>query len=185
MDIRIEYESVNNLIPYAGNAKIHTEEQVQQICESIRQFGMNDPIAIWKDNTIIEGHGRLIACKKMGIKEVPVIRLDELTDKQRKAYTLIHNKLTMNTGFDYAKLREEIDGIEEIDMVEFGFADFDETFSDDYTSNYDGGESEPQVFNCIISCIGEEEKQKLAERLGIDDELEATYYCSDLMGVSE
>lgn len=122
MDLQIEYIQVKDITPYKNNAKIHTDEQIKQIKNSIKEFGMNDPIAVWgKDNTIIEGHGRLIACKELGIKEVPIIRLDGLTDEQRKAYTLAHNKLTMNTDFDVDLLAEELDNICNIDMRDFGF----------------------------------------------------------------
>lgn len=117
----IEYLPIDTLKPYEKNAKIHTEEQVEQIKKSIQEFGMNDPVAIWgENNTIIEGHGRLIACKQLGFEEVPVIRLDGLTDDQRKAYTLIHNKLTMNTDFDVDILNDELAEIN-IDMSDYGF----------------------------------------------------------------
>lgn len=119
--LKIEYLPLEDLKPYANNAKIHTEEQIQQIRKSIEEFGMNDPIAIWKDNEIIEGHGRLLACQQMGMKEVPVIRLDDLTDEQRRAYMNVHNQLTMNTGFDMERLNEELGKIDNIDMSLFGF----------------------------------------------------------------
>ena len=112
---------IDQLTPYENNAKIHTEEQIEQIKASITEFGMNDPIAIWgKDNTIIEGHGRLIACKELGMAEVPVIRLDSLSDEQRRAYTLVHNQTTMSTGFDIDILNTELDNID-LDMSVFGF----------------------------------------------------------------
>lgn len=119
--LKIEYLPLEDLKPYANNAKIHTEEQIQQIRKSIEEFGMNDPIAIWKDNEIIEGHGRLLACRKLGLQEVPVIRLDDLTDEQRRAYMNVHNQLTMNTGFDLDLLAAELNEINEIDMSLFGF----------------------------------------------------------------
>lgn len=127
--LRIEYVNVSKLKPYLNNAKIHTEEQIEQIMESIKEFGMNDPIAVWKDNEIIEGHGRLEACKKLGMEEVPIIRLDDLTDEQRKAYMNVHNQLTMNTGFDIEKLAKEIQDIKNIDMGLFGF-NIEEFYSD-------------------------------------------------------
>lgn len=119
--LKIEYMSTDELKPYERNAKIHTAEQIEQIKKSIQEFGMNDPIAIWKNNEIIEGHGRLIACSELGIDQVPVIRLDDLTDEQRKAYTLVHNQLTMNTDFDLDLLNMELDDITDIDMADFGF----------------------------------------------------------------
>lgn len=113
---------LSELKPYEKNAKIHTQEQIEQIKSSIEQFGMNDPIAIWgKENLIVEGHGRLEALKQLGIDEVDCIRLDHLTDEERRAYTLAHNKLTMNTDFDYGILDEELDGILNINMEDFGF----------------------------------------------------------------
>ena len=106
MKLKVEYIPIEDIKPYEKNAKIHTDEQIEQIKKSIEEFGMNDPIGIWRDNIIIEGHGRLMACKELGMTEVPVIRLDDLTDDQRKAYTLIHNQTTMNTGFDLDILNE-------------------------------------------------------------------------------
>ena len=121
MRLKVEYIPISDLKPYENNAKIHTPEQIEQIKESIQEFGMNDPIGIWgKDNLIVEGHGRLLACQQLGMKEVPIIRLDDLTDDQRKAYTLIHNQTTMNTGFDIDILNEELENID-IDMSDYGF----------------------------------------------------------------
>ena len=119
--LKVEYVDIGELKPYAKNAKIHTDEQIDQIVESIRQFGMNDPIAVWKDGEIIEGHGRLMACQKLGMEQVPIIRLDGLTDEQRRAYMNVHNQLTMNTGFDLDLLAAELNEIDNIDMSMFGF----------------------------------------------------------------
>ena len=120
-ELCIEYVPISEIRPYENNAKLHTAEQIEQIVESIRQFGMNDPIAVWKDGEIIEGHGRLMACQKLGMEEVPIIRLDSLTDEQRRAYMNIHNQLTMNTGFDIELLATELGRIENIDMSLFSF----------------------------------------------------------------
>lgn len=119
--LKIEYIKASELTPNPNNAKLHPEAQIAQICRSIKEYGMDDPIAVWgEDNMIIEGHGRLLACQKLGIEEVPIIRLDHLSDKQRRAYTLIHNQLTMNTGFDMAKLTAELEAIGD-NLVEYGF----------------------------------------------------------------
>lgn len=113
---------LSELKPYEKNAKLHPKEQIEQIKKSIEEFGMNDPIAIWgKDNLIVEGHGRLEALKELGYEEVDCIRLDHLSDEERKAYTLVHNKLTMNSGFDFDILNDELLSIEDIDMTDFGF----------------------------------------------------------------
>lgn len=137
--LEVEYIETGQLQPYRNNAKIHTDEQIEQIAKSIQEFGMNDPIAVWKDNEIIEGHGRLLACQKLGIKEVPIIRLDGLSDEQRRAYMNVHNQLTMNTGFDIELLAKELGRIEKIDMAKFGFdissmeQEDGEVIEDDYT----------------------------------------------------
>lgn len=125
--LRIEYIPIEDIKPYENNAKLHPQEQIQQIKNSILEFGFDDPIAIWKDNIIIEGHGRLIAAQELGYKEIPVIRLDDLTDEQRRAYTLVHNQLTMNSGFDIEMLNIELGGIDSIDMSDFGF-EFEASF---------------------------------------------------------
>lgn len=110
---------VNDLVPYEGNAKLHPQEQIEQIKKSIQDLGFNDPIAIDQDNVIIEGHGRWLAVQELGYEEVECIRLAHLTDEQRRAYTLIHNKLTMNSGFDLAVLELELQKIQDIDMGAF------------------------------------------------------------------
>lgn len=120
MELKIEYVDIDSIKPYKNNAKLHPKEQIEQIKKSIEQFGMDDPIGIWQDE-IVEGHGRLIACKELGYTEVPIIRLDHLTDEERKAYTLAHNKLTMNSDFDLDILQEELDSFDTIDMSDFGF----------------------------------------------------------------
>lgn len=126
-ELAVEEVPTDELIPYANNAKIHTSEQIEQICTSIQEFGFNDPVAVWGNpdggTEIIEGHGRVLAAKKLGLQTLPVIRLDHLTDAQRRAYAHVHNQLTMNTGWDFAKLDEELEALAEldIDMDCFGF----------------------------------------------------------------
>ena len=122
MKLQVEYVPTRDIKPYKNNAKLHPTEQIAQIKQSITEFGFNDPIAVWHD-TIIEGHGRLIAALELGIETVPIIRLDELTDEQRKAYALVHNKLTMNSGFDIELLNMELTELKgfDFDMEQFGF----------------------------------------------------------------
>ena len=119
--LKIEYVDIKSIKMYSNNAKLHPKEQIQQIKNSILEFGFNDPIAVWKNNEIIEGHGRLKAAQELGYKELPIIRLDDLSDEQRKAYCLAHNKLTMNSDFDPDVLLAELDSILDIDMSEFDF----------------------------------------------------------------
>lgn len=170
MKLKIEYLKPTELKTYAGNAKTHPEKQIEQIKESIKQFGMNDPIAIWKDNEIIEGHGRLQACLELGLDKVPVIRLDELTDEQRRAYGLAHNKLTMNSGFDTDLLNIELDGITEIDMSDFGFdLTLPEPFDNDIMSEYDEHAKEFLKYDRIIITYTSDQYEQVREFLGIQE----------------
>lgn len=152
MELKIEYINKSELKPYANNAKIHTAEQVEQIKKSIEEFGFNDPVAVWHDNEVIEGHGRLMAVMDMEeITEIPIIRLDNLSDEERKAYMLVHNKLTMNTGYNYELLDLELQAITDINMTDFGFDEilfFDESSLDDLFTDADEKEKEPKKVQC-------------------------------------
>lgn len=119
-EICIKYVKIEQLIPYQNNAKKHSDEDVDAIMASIREFGFNDPIGVWKD-IIVEGHGRLIAAKRLGMDTVPVIRLDHLTDEQRKAYALDHNKTAELSGWDFDVLAAELNDLADVDMSLFGF----------------------------------------------------------------
>lgn len=146
--LKIEYLPIDGLKPYDRNAKEHPQEQIDQIIESIRQFGMNDPIGIWSDeNLIVEGHGRLLALQQMGETMVPTIRLDHMNDEQRRAYTLVHNKTTMNSGFDMEMLHAELDELD-IDMEEFGFASIDPVDIDQFFEDAEPKEKEPKQIQC-------------------------------------
>lgn len=131
-DLKIEYISIDELKPYKHNAKIHTDEQIKQIAKSIKEFGFNDPIAVDEENIIIEGHGRLFAAKELGMDKLPIIRLEGLTDQQKKAYILAHNQLTLNTGFDLDILKDELNRITDFNMEDFGLdIDFAEDIDPD------------------------------------------------------
>ena len=101
--------NTRDIKPFPQNAKKHPPEQIEQIRRSITEFGMNDPIAIDEQNVVIEGHGRLLALKAIHAESVPCIRLSHLTEEQKHAYILAHNKLTLNSGFDSDLLLGELD----------------------------------------------------------------------------
>lgn len=126
--MNVEYIPVGQLKPYEKNARKHAEYDVGQIAHSIEEYGFNDPIGIWgKDNIIVEGHGRLLAAKKLGMKEVPCIRLDDLTDKQRREYAIMHNKTAELSSWDFDLLAEDIG---ELDFsgfdIDWGFPENEE-----------------------------------------------------------
>ena len=122
MELKIEYMALDKLKPYEKNARKHQEADLSTIKASISEFGMSDPIGVWgKGNIIVEGHGRYLACKELGIDKVPVIHLDHLTDEQRRAYALAHNKTAEMSEWDFDLLGDELADILDIDMSDFGF----------------------------------------------------------------
>ena len=122
MELKIEYMALDKLKPYEKNARKHQKADLSTIKASISEFGMSDPIGVWgKDNIIVEGHGRYLACKELGIDKVPVIHLDHLTDEQRRAYALAHNKTAEMSEWDFDLLGDELADILDIDMSDFGF----------------------------------------------------------------
>ena len=146
--LKIEYLPIDELKPYDRNAKEHPQEQIDQIIKSITQFGMNDPIGIWgDDNLIVEGHGRLLALRQLGWTEAPTIRLDHMTDEERRAYTLAHNKTTMSSGFDMELLLAELDEIS-IDMEEFGFQSVEPVDIDGFFEETETKEKQPKMITC-------------------------------------
>ena len=111
-----------DLTPDPKNAKDHPEEQIEQIMRSISEFGNNDPIAVWgPQNIIVEGHGRWEALKRLGHETAECIRLDQLTDEERRAYALVHNQTTLSSGWLEELLKENLDDIHGFDMSAFGF----------------------------------------------------------------
>lgn len=123
--LQIVYMSIKDLKPYKKNAKKHTAEQINRIAESIKEFGFKSPVLIDQCNCVVAGHGRVMGAKKAGLKEVPVIRISDLTEDQVKAYRLVDNKLN-ESEWDYNLLDEEIKEFfknDAFDMSVFGFDD--------------------------------------------------------------
>jgi DNA modification methylase len=106
-------KNTSDLIPYVNNSRTHSEEQVNQIISSIKEFGFTNPILIEQDNGIIAGHGRIMAAKKMGLKEVPCVIVKGLTKTQIKALNIADNQIALNAGWDLEKLKLEIQGLNE------------------------------------------------------------------------
>lgn len=119
--MNIVYKNIKELKPYKKNAKKHNKEQVEQIANSIEEFGFTQPVIIDKNNCVVAGHGRILGARKAGLKQVPTVCLEDLTEEQIKAYRLVDNKLN-ESEWDYNLLDEEL-GIlsEDIDMTLFGF----------------------------------------------------------------
>ena len=106
--IKIQYRPIESLIPYARNAKLHSDAHVAQIAASITEFGWGSPILVDGQNNVIAGHGRLLAARKLGMSEVPVVAMEHLTEIQRKALILADNKIALNAGWDDSLLLGEL-----------------------------------------------------------------------------
>lgn len=121
----IEMLSIEGLVPYANNSRSHSDEQVAQVAASIKEFGFTNPVLVDKDNMIIAGHGRMKAAMRLGLSEVPCIRLDHLNDFQKKAYIIADNKLALNAGWDDELLRLELGQLKDdgFDLSLTGFDD--------------------------------------------------------------
>ena len=118
MELKIEYLPIKALKMYEKNTRKHQKKDVDNIARSIEKFGMNDPIGIWGDNIIVEGHGRLLACKQLGMTEVPCVRLDHLTDEQRREYAIAHNATAELSEWDFDILPDEL---MDLDLSDFDF----------------------------------------------------------------
>ena len=165
MSLEIVEMPVANLVPYAMNAKLHPDSQVAQIAASIEEFGMKDPVAVWHDKDgvpiIVEGHGRVLALQKLKRKTCPVICLDDLSDTQRRAYTIVHNQLTLNSGWDADKLEAELENISnDIELGKFGL---------EYDSEKDTIEADIDTINDIhaiqVNVNSEDELEKVFQKL--------------------
>src|SRR6056297_2529234 len=176
-DLKFEYRNVEDLVPYARNAKIHKPEQIEKLAASIREFGFMNPIIIDKDGTITAGHGRLMAARKLKLKKVPTILASHLTDTQRKAFTLADNRIAeVDTGWDMEMLSLELEDLGEIDYDYSDFMDFgdvgmselsaDNEDSEDSTDDFtftEPPEANPteNKYDLKIVCSSEEEQQEL------------------------
>ena len=114
--MKIEQIKTEDLIPYARNSRTHSAEQTAQIAGSIREFGFTNPVLIDGSNGIIAGHGRVMAAQKLGLESVPCIRLDHLTETQKRAYIIADNKLALNSGWDEEMLALELADLRESDF---------------------------------------------------------------------
>lgn len=127
-ELKIEEIPIEELVPYENNAKRHTREQIAAVEASIREFGFRAPCIVWRNDDgrpeVVAGHARITAAKNLGLKKVPCVSCDDLTDAQRRALTLADNQTTMMTGWDEDLLSYELDTLSmDFDMTDFGFTD--------------------------------------------------------------
>jgi len=133
--MKIAYQKVSALAPYARNSRTHSKEQIDQIAKSIEEFGWTNPVIVDEDNTIIAGHGRVKAAEQLGMDEVPCIQLSDLTDAQKKAYIMADNKLALNAGWDAELLKLELHALDtmgyDLSLVGFDASELSEIMFDD------------------------------------------------------
>lgn len=124
-DLKVVYRDVSELIPYARNARTHSDEQVARIAASIKEFGWTNPILIDGENGIIAGHGRVLAARKLGLEKVPTIELSGLTEAQKRAYIIADNRLALDAGWDEEMLKLEFAELEKegFELSKTGFSD--------------------------------------------------------------
>lgn len=161
LDLHINYRSITELIPYLNNARTHSDAQVAQIAASMIEFGWTNPVLVDGSNGIIAGHGRVMAARKLGLEQVPVIELLHLTPLQKKAYILADNKLALNAGWDEALLQIELadlrDANFDLDLIGFDAEEL-ETLFDDLDDEGEGAgdeESVPELEPEVISRPGD------------------------------
>jgi DNA modification methylase len=129
MTLNIQQRAVTDLIPYIANSRTHSDAQVAQIAASIKEFGWTNPILVSGDDSIIAGHGRLMAARKLGMEEVPVIVLDHLSKSQQRALVIADNQLALNAGWNMDMLKAEIEDLQ-LDDFDLNILGFDDKFLD-------------------------------------------------------
>lgn len=150
---------IDTLVPYARNARTHSPEQVAQIAASIREFGFLSPVVTTKDGTILCGHGRFYAAQKLGLKKIPCIREDHLTEAQRRAYIIADNKLSLNAGWDEEMLRVELSDLkgEDFDVSLTGFDEKElaRLFAEEDGAEEDGFDVDAELEKPCFSKVGD------------------------------
>lgn len=159
MELQIIYKKTADLLPYARNARTHSDSQVAQLAASIKEFGFNNPVAIDADGMILCGHGRVMAAQRLGMDQVPTVCLSHLSELQKKAYILADNKLALNAGWDNDMLKIELEDLKtsdfNLDLIGFSNEELDEIMNEDEEQ-----EVEDDDYNVMVP---EEPKAKLGE----------------------
>ena len=173
--MNIETIAVDLLIPYARNSRTHSDEQVAQIAASIREFGFTNPVLIDANGGIIAGHGRVMAARKLGLADVPCIRLAHLSEAQKRAYIIADNKLALNSGWDAETLALELadlrDASFDLDLIGFSGKELDDLLLIDGEpagpgeSAGDAGINYQEKFCILVDCSGEDDQRKKYDAL--------------------
>ncbi|KRN88698.1 site-specific DNA-methyltransferase [Ligilactobacillus ceti] len=150
---------IDELIPYVNNARTHSEAQVNQIASSIKEFGFLNPVLITGDNTILAGHGRILAARKLGLKKIPCIKEEHLSESQKKAYIIADNKLALNAGWDMELLSIELSELEgmdfDIDLIGFTGEELSKIFDEGKEATEDKFDVEKELEKPKTSKLGD------------------------------
>jgi len=165
--LQINYKSTENLIPYANNSRTHSDDQVNQVASSIKEFGFTNPVLIDEQGGIIAGHGRVMAAKKLGLAEVPTITLEGLTKAQLKAYVIADNQLALNSGWDFDILNLEVESLTEMgfDVSLLGLSDLMPDELDEKENNSLSDVKDEDQFLLVIECKNETDQNIIYEEL--------------------
>lgn len=192
--MEVKQISIKSIKPYQKNAKLHSNEQIRSVANSIKKFGWQQPIVIDKDNEIIIGHCRFEAAKTLGEKTVPCVIADDLSEEEVKALRLADNK-TNESAWDNELLSEEVAKLPEFDFTDFGFDEFElvmlnSTEEENEEEYYTEENNEAQTQSApnkrvIIIMHGDEEQEKVKKLFGIVGDLKPAYRAEDLMVETE
>jgi len=165
--LQINYKSIENLIPYANNSRTHSDDQINQVASSIKEFGFTNPVLIDEQGGIIAGHGRVMAAKKLGLAEVPTITLEGLTKAQLKAYVIADNQLALNSGWDFDTLNLEVESLTEMgfDVSLLGLSDLMPDELDEKENNNLSDVKDEDQFLLVIECKNETDQNIIYEEL--------------------
>ena len=158
-NIEIIYRNAFDLIPYSNNSRTHSDDQINQVASSIKEFGFTNPVLIDEQGGIIAGHGRVMAAKKLGLAEVPTITLEGLTKAQVKAYVIADNQLALNSGWDVDTLKLEIETLQELDF-DIDLLGFDNDFlsgllDDEPSGGLTGDDAVPSLPDDPVTVLGD------------------------------
>ena len=157
--MNIEQVKIDKLIPYARNSRTHSENQVAQIAASIKEFGFTNPVLIDETGSIIAGHGRVLAARKLAIADVPSIRLTHLTEAQKKAYVIADNKLALNAGWDDEMLAVELTDLKDmgfdLDLTGFSTNEIEALLAPAGTEGLTDEDAVPEVPEAPVTVLGD------------------------------
>ena len=162
MELKIEYVDIDSIKPYENNPR-HNEEAIPYVMNSIKEFGFKNPIIIDKNNVIIAGHTRLESAKRLGMKEVPIIHADDLTEEQVKAFRLADNKVSEKAEWDFNMLDAELADLD-INMEDFGFEKLDIN-EEDFGTQFNLKEGDREPIQTMSITLSDEQVEKVNEAI--------------------